>query len=98
MSGKVTLTPLKLPRQHMKLSDINYLLLQRRDSLKQKPVDANACTHLIRNALGGTEYGVEHATLSKLLNLPKNISRSFRDDITITIVYFSTEYLRHPQS
>ncbi|KAL4122207.1 hypothetical protein QTP88_014580 [Uroleucon formosanum] len=98
MSGKVTLTPLKLPRKNMKLSDINNLLLQRRDSLKRKPVDANACTHLIRNALGGSEYGVEHAKLSQLLNLPKNISRSFRDDITITIVYFNTEYLRHPQS
>lgn len=98
MSGKITLKPLKLPKKNMKLSDINNLLLQRRDSLKRKPVDANACTHLIRNALGGTEYGVEHTTLSKLLNLPDNISRSFRDDITITIVYFSTEYLRHPQS
>lgn len=98
MSGKITLKPLKLPKKSMKLSDINNLLLQRRDSLKRKPVDANACTHLIRNALGGTEYGVEHTTLSKLLNLPDNISRSFRDDITITIVYFNTEYLRHPQS
>ncbi|VVC29424.1 Hypothetical protein CINCED_3A012565 [Cinara cedri] len=52
MSGKVTLTPLKLPRKNMKLKEINNLLLQRRDSLKRKPVDANACTHLIRNALG----------------------------------------------
>lgn len=97
MSGKMTLTPLKLPRKNMKLNEINNLLLQRRDSLKRKPVDANACTHLIRNALGGTEYGVEHAKLSQLLNLPKNVSRSFRDDISITIVYFNTEYLRHPQ-
>jgi len=98
MSGKVTLTPLMLPRQNMKLNDIKNLLLQRRDSLKRKPVDANACTHLIRNALGGTEYGVEHTKLSQFLNLPKNVSRTFRDDISITIVYFNTEYLRHPQS
>ncbi|XP_050427149.1 pyruvate dehydrogenase [acetyl-transferring]-phosphatase 1, mitochondrial isoform X2 [Adelges cooleyi] len=97
MSGKVTLTPLKLPRTNMKLNDINNLLLQRKESLKKKPADANACTHLIRNALGGTEYGVEHAKLSQLLNLPKNIVRSFRDDITITIVYFNIDYLRHPQ-
>lgn len=97
MSGKVTLTPLKLPKQNMKLNDINKLLLQRRNSLKRKPIDANACTHLIRSALGGTEYGVDHVKLSQLLNLPKNISRSYRDDITITIVYFNTEYLRHPQ-
>lgn len=97
MSGKVTLTPLKLPNENMKLKDINNLLLQRRVSLKRKPVDANACTHLIRNALGGSEYGVEHAKLSEILTLPQNEVRFSRDDISITIVYFNTEYLRHPQ-
>lgn len=97
MSGKVTLTPLTLPKANMKLNDIKNLLLQRRDSLKRKPVDANACTHLIRNAIGGSEYGVEHAKLSKSLTLAQDVVRYSRDDISITIVYFNTEYLRHPQ-
>lgn len=95
MSGKVTLNPLRLPRKNMKLSDINELLLQRKEGLKKKPVDSNAATHLLRNALGGTEYGIDHGKLSALLTLPKNEARLFRDDITITVVYMNSEFLRH---
>ncbi|KAK4872684.1 hypothetical protein RN001_014713 [Aquatica leii] len=95
MSGKVTLSPLKLPRKNMKLIDIHEMLLQRREGLKMKPKDRNAATHLIRNALGGSEYGVDHGKLSQMLSLPDDVSRVFRDDITVTIVYFDSEYLRH---
>ncbi|KAF2896745.1 hypothetical protein ILUMI_09428 [Ignelater luminosus] len=95
MSGKVTLSPLKLPRKNMKLNEINEMLLQRKEGLKMKPKDRNAATHLIRNALGGTEYGIDHGKLSQLLSLPEDVSRVFRDDITITVVYFDSEYLRH---
>lgn len=95
MSGKVTLSPLKLPRKNMKLTEINEMLLQRKEGLKMKPKDRNAATHLIRNALGGTEYGIDHGKLSQLLSLPDDVSRVFRDDITITVVYFDSEYLRH---
>lgn len=95
MSGKVTLSPLKLPRKNMTLAEINEMLLQRREGLKTKPKDTNAATHLIRNALGGTEYGIDHSKLSQLLTLPEDVVRVFRDDITITVVYFDSEYLRH---
>ncbi|KAJ8667965.1 hypothetical protein QAD02_009628 [Eretmocerus hayati] len=95
MSGKVTLSPLKLPRKNMKLSDINEMLLQRKEGLKKKPLDGNAATHLMRNALGGTEYGIDHAKISKLLTLPSEVVRLFRDDITITVVYMDSEFLRH---
>lgn len=95
MSGKVTLSPLKLPRKNMKLSHINEMLLQRKEGLKKKPLDSNAATHLLRNALGGTEYGIDHAKLSQLLTLPSEVVRIFRDDITITIVYMDSEFLRH---
>ncbi|CAB0035597.1 unnamed protein product [Trichogramma brassicae] len=95
MSGKVTLSPLKLPEKHMKLSDINEMLLQRKEGLKKKPLDGNAATHLIRNALGGTEYGIKHSKISKMLTLPSEVVRLFRDDITITIVYVDSEFLRH---
>jgi len=95
MSGKVTLNPLRLPRKNMKLSDINEMLLQRKEGLKKKPLDSNAATHLLRNALGGTEYGIDHAKLSQLLTLPSEVVRIFRDDITITVVYMDSEFLRH---
>lgn len=95
MSGKVTLSPLKLPRKNMTLTEINDMLLQRKEGLKTKPKDRNAATHLIRNALGGTEYGIDHGKLSQLLSLPEDVVRVFRDDITITVLYFDSEYLRH---
>ncbi|XP_003396274.1 pyruvate dehydrogenase [acetyl-transferring]-phosphatase 1, mitochondrial [Bombus affinis] len=95
MSGKVTLNPLKLPRKNMKLSEIHKMLLQRKEGLKKKPLDSNAATHLLRNALGGTEYGIDHVKLSQLLTLPGEVVRIFRDDITITVVYMNSEFLRH---
>ncbi|GAB1864059.1 [Pyruvate dehydrogenase [acetyl-transferring]]-phosphatase 1, mitochondrial [Camponotus japonicus] len=95
MSGKVTLSPLRLPRKNMKLLDINEMLLQRKEGLKKKPLDNNAATHLLRNALGGTEYGIDHVKLSQLLTLPSEVVRIFRDDITITVVYMDSEFLRH---
>ncbi|KAK9885766.1 hypothetical protein WA026_013637 [Henosepilachna vigintioctopunctata] len=95
MKGKVTLSPLKLPRKRMTLGDINEILLQRKEGMKTKPKDTNASTHLIRNALGGTDYGIDHNELSKMLTLPGEVVRLFRDDITVTVVYFDSEFLRH---
>ncbi|GLG98816.1 Probable protein phosphatase CG10417 [Gryllus bimaculatus] len=95
MSGKVTLNPFRLPRNNMTLSEINTMLLQRKEGLKRKPIDTNAATHLIRNALGGTEYGLDHGKLSQLLSMPDEVVRLFRDDITVTVIYFDSEYLRH---
>jgi pyruvate dehydrogenase phosphatase len=59
-----------------------------------KPIDKNASTHLIRNALGGTDYGIDNTRLFHLLSLPSDVVRMFRDDITITILNLDTEYLR----
>lgn len=95
MSGKVTLSPLRLPRKEMRLADINNMLIQRQQGLKTKPQDRNAATHLLRHALGGTEYGIEHSKIAQLLSMPQEVVRLFRDDITITVVYFDSEYLRH---
>lgn len=95
MSGKVTLSPFRMPRNNMRIAEINKMLLQRKEGLTKKPTDTNAATHLLRNALGGTEYGIDHGKLSQLLTLPEEIVRLFRDDITITVVYFDSEYLRH---
>lgn len=63
--------------------------------MSMKPHDKNAATHLIRNALGGTEYGIEHSKISHILSLPQDIVRLFRDDITLTVIYFDQDYLRN---
>lgn len=64
--------------------------------MSEKPMDKNAATHLIRNALGGTEHGIEHSKISHMLSLPQDIVRLFRDDITITVIFFDQEYLKNP--
>ena len=46
--------------------------------------DDNLSAHLIRNALGGGD--VEH--LRKLASIPAPWSRRFRDDITVTVVWW----------
>ena len=46
--------------------------------------DDNLSAHLIRNALGGGD--VEH--LRKLASIPAPYSRRFRDDITVTVVWW----------
>ncbi|TFY58366.1 hypothetical protein EVJ58_g6469 [Rhodofomes roseus] len=47
-------------------------------------VDDNVCTHLIRNALGGADEN----RLRRLLSIPAPLSRSYRDDITVTVVWW----------
>lgn len=95
MSGKLTLSPLHLAQPHIPLEDIAVLLQKRQAAMKLKPVDTNASTHLIRCALGGTAYGVDHSRLSQMLSLPQDMVRMFRDDITITVVFFDDEYLKY---
>ena len=46
-------------------------------------------------ALGGTAYGVDHGRLSQMLTLPPDMVRMFRDDITVTVIFFDQEFLRH---
>ncbi len=63
--------------------------------MKLKPADANSATHLLRSALGGTAYGVDHARLSQMLSLPQDMVRMFRDDITLLVPFFDSEFLGH---
>ena len=46
--------------------------------------DDNVSTHLIRNALGGGDVD----RLCKLASIPAPHSRRFRDDITVTVVWW----------
>lgn len=50
--------------------------------------DKNVSTHLIRNALssgGSKEY------VSTLVSIPSSLSRKYRDDLTVTVVFFGHE-------
>lgn len=96
MQGKITLTPLVLNDGvdiHFKI--LKQVLKKRRAAMKLKPQDLNSATHLIRSALGGTTYGVEHSRLVQMLTLPPDMVRMFRDDITVTVIFFDQEFLRH---
>ncbi|KAG8936537.1 hypothetical protein FRC02_001503 [Tulasnella sp. 418] len=61
---------------------------QEREKAKHKGswafVDNNISTHLIRNAFGGAN-GEE---LRQLISIPAPFSRRFRDDVTVTVVWY----------
>jgi len=96
MQGKITLSPLLLSESvDIRFSDLRKVLKKRQAAMKLKPQDLNSATHLIRSALGGTAYGVDHGRLSQMLTLPPDMVRMFRDDITVTVIFFDQEFLRH---
>ena len=47
-------------------------------------VDDNVSAHLIRNALGGGDED----KLRKILSIPAPYSRRWRDDITVTVIWW----------
>ncbi|XP_037371731.1 pyruvate dehydrogenase [acetyl-transferring]-phosphatase 2, mitochondrial [Talpa occidentalis] len=66
------------------------LLLQRK--AKVHAADQNAATRLIRHAIGSNEYGeMDPERLTAMLTLPEDLARMYRDDITITVVYFNSD-------
>lgn len=73
----------------MSLKDINEALKKRQSDLRKKPQDDNVCTYLLRNALGP-----EHQRISRTLSLPPGYARGDRDDISIIVVHFDSEYIK----
>ena len=87
MHGQQSFDPYQLPADRaIKLREVFEDLTKRRVSLSHQPVDHNSATHLIRYALGN-----DHIQLSNYLRA--DAPRSVRDDITITVVYFDTDYI-----
>jgi len=72
----------------LSIGDINQVLMDRRKGKAYMTCDVNAATHLMRHALG-----FEHRKVSEMLTLPVGMSRFYRDDITIVIVYLDEDYL-----
>nr|CAG4635446.1 EOG090X05SW [Artemia franciscana] len=93
MLGHEALGPLILPPTDVSLGVVHDLLLKRRENLSKRPEDMNVATHLLRHALAGTATGLDHDRLAQLLTMPEDIVRHFRDDISIIVVYFDSEYL-----
>lgn len=50
--------------------------------------DKNVATHLIRNALSN---GGSREQISMLVSIPNPVSRRYRDDLTVTVVFFGTD-------
>ncbi|KAG8521767.1 [Pyruvate dehydrogenase [acetyl-transferring]]-phosphatase 2, mitochondrial [Galemys pyrenaicus] len=67
------------------------LLLQRK-AKGLHASDQNAATRLIRHAIGSNEYGeMDPERLTAMLTLPEDLARMYRDDITVTVVYFNSD-------
>jgi len=49
--------------------------------------DSNSATHIIRNALGGSD----DKYISDLLSIPSPKCRNYRDDMTVTVIYFDKD-------
>nr|KAG5712986.1 hypothetical protein BaRGS_021780 [Batillaria attramentaria] len=88
MDGKQVLVNYQ-PQERATLSDIHGVLVQRQSSLMNRTLDTNVATHLLRSALGP-----DHGQVSAQLTLPESIVRFYRDDITIVVIYFDSEYIK----
>ncbi|XP_069724857.1 pyruvate dehydrogenase [acetyl-transferring]-phosphatase 2, mitochondrial [Phaenicophaeus curvirostris] len=95
------LTELSVQKPHLafqkpvNLGYMHSLLLQRK-TRGIASLDQNIATHLIRHAIGSNEYGeVDQEKLAAMLTLPEDLVRMYRDDITITVVYFNSETIEN---
>ncbi|XP_078527157.1 pyruvate dehydrogenase [acetyl-transferring]-phosphatase 2, mitochondrial isoform X2 [Lissotriton helveticus] len=73
------------------LGHMHSMLLKRR-AKGLHPPDQNVATHLIRHAIGTNEYGeIDQERLTVMLSLPDDLARMYRDDITVTVIYFNSD-------
>ncbi|MED6255833.1 hypothetical protein ATANTOWER_015634 [Ataeniobius toweri] len=79
-----------IPSANTTLGNLQGLLLERRGRVKAVLEDHNAATHLLRHALGDDGYGsVAPNRLARMLSLPADLVRRYRDDITITVIHLN---------
>ncbi|XP_015813824.3 pyruvate dehydrogenase [acetyl-transferring]-phosphatase 1, mitochondrial [Nothobranchius furzeri] len=79
-----------IPRVDMTLGSLQRLLLERQRRVQAVLEDQNTATHLLRHALGDDGYGaVAPNRLAKMLSLPSDLARRYRDDITITVIHLN---------
>lgn len=88
IEGKETDEKFRLQDRNLAIGQINDLLQKRKQGLANKSTDQNAATHLIRNALGK-----EHRKISEMLTITPEVVRYYRDDITVTVIFFDSRYI-----
>lgn len=79
-----------------KPSKLGYMqkLLHQRKAQHIYSYDQNVATHLIRHAIGNNECGViDPERLMAMLTLPDDLARMYRDDITVTVIYFNSDVI-----
>lgn len=82
--------PLKVGGYKVTLGQMQGLLEERKARASSSFEDQNSATHLMRHAVGNNEFGtIDHERLSKMLSLPEELARMYRDDITIIIAQFN---------
>ncbi|XP_041104729.1 pyruvate dehydrogenase phosphatase catalytic subunit 1 [Polyodon spathula] len=86
--------PISVGGYKVTLGQMQGLLMERRARISSVFEDQNAATHLIRHAVGNNEFGVvDHERLCKMLSLPEELARMYRDDITIIVVQFNSHVI-----
>lgn len=60
--------------------------LNSKSTTKEEVIEINAASHLIRSAIGGND----HHFVAQMLLVPEQYRRMWRDDITVTVVFFKT--------
>lgn len=92
LEGDVQKKPLAL-KKPTNLGYMQNLLHQRKDQHVHS-YDQNVATHLIRHAIGNNEHGeIDPEKLVAMLTLPDDLARMYRDDITVTVVYFNSDVI-----
>ncbi|NWI50285.1 PDP2 phosphatase, partial [Calyptomena viridis] len=82
-------------KKPVNLGYMHNLLVQRK-SRGLASLDQNTATHLIRHAIGSNEYGeMDQDKVAAMLSLPEDLARMYRDDITVTVVYFNSDTIEH---
>ncbi|MBN3298126.1 PDP1 phosphatase, partial [Amia calva] len=77
------------------LGQMHSLLVERKARASSAFEDHNMATHLIRHCLGGDGFGmVDRRRLAKMLSLPPDLSRMYRDDITVTVIQLNTPVIQ----
>ncbi|XP_059834590.1 pyruvate dehydrogenase [acetyl-transferring]-phosphatase 1, mitochondrial-like isoform X1 [Hypanus sabinus] len=86
--------PITVGGYKVTVGQMHELLMERRARISSTFEDQNSATHLIRYAVGHNEFGaIDHARLSKMLSLPEDLARMYRDDITVTVVQFNSHVI-----
>ncbi|XP_028667825.2 pyruvate dehydrogenase [acetyl-transferring]-phosphatase 1, mitochondrial [Erpetoichthys calabaricus] len=76
------------------LGQMHHLLTERKARASSGLEDNNSATQLIRHAIGSDEFGtVEYSRLLKMLSLPQELARMYRDDMTITIIQLNSHII-----